>query len=77
MRQRLIDARADRWTLDTWPAERRRLFAIETGQIEDLYLLRRGVTEQLVTDGFEAATAYSTRLTSTNTSSSQAFGAPP
>ena len=53
MRQRLIDARADRWMLDTWLAERRRLFAIETGQIEDLYLLRRGVTEQLITEGFE------------------------
>lgn len=52
-RQRLEDRRADRSLMDIWLRERRRAFAIETGQIEDLYLLRRGVTEQLITEGFE------------------------
>lgn len=35
-----------------WLRERGRAFAIETGQIEGLYTLRRGVTEQLVAEGF-------------------------
>ena len=35
-----------------WLRERTRAFAIETGQIEGLYTLRRGVTEQLVAEGF-------------------------
>ncbi len=35
-----------------WLRERVRAFAIETGQIEGLYTLRRGVTEQLVAEGF-------------------------
>lgn len=35
-----------------WRRERTRAFAIETGQIEGLYTLRRGVTEQLVAEGF-------------------------
>ena len=34
-----------------WLRERNRAFAIETGQIEGLYTLRRGVTEQLVAEG--------------------------
>lgn len=33
-----------------WLRERVRAFAIETGQIEGLYTLRRSVTEQLVAD---------------------------
>ena len=52
-RQRLEDRRADRTLMDIWLRERKRAFAIETGEIEDLYHLRRGVTEQLVTEGFE------------------------
>ncbi|MYA87062.1 MAG: hypothetical protein F4X97_01160 [Boseongicola sp. SB0662_bin_57] len=32
---------------------RRRAFAIETGQIEGLYLLRHGVAKTLITEGFE------------------------
>ena len=35
-----------------WLRERVRAFAVETGQIEGLYTLRRGVTEQLVAEGF-------------------------
>ena len=55
MCDRLTAEGAERWMLDTWLAERQRLFAIETGQIEDLYRLKRGVTEQLITEGFESA----------------------
>ena len=53
VRRELEDRRVDRYLLDIWLRERRRAFAIETGQIEDLYHLRRGVTEQLITEGFE------------------------
>ena len=38
--------------MEGWLRERVRAFAIETGQIEGLYTLRRGVTEQLVAEGF-------------------------
>ena len=38
--------------VQSWLRERARAFAIETGQIEGLYTLRRGVTEQLVAEGF-------------------------
>ncbi len=40
--------------LDNWLRERRRGFAIETGQIENLYTLRRGVTEELVAEGLQS-----------------------
>ena len=39
--------------MDIWIREQNRAFAIETGQIEGLYLLRRGVTENLIAEGFE------------------------
>ncbi len=52
-RARLEDRKVDRTLMDIWLRERRRGFAIETGQIEGLYHLRRGVTEQLLTEGFE------------------------
>lgn len=42
---------ADRF-VEAWLAERNRAFAIETGQIEGLYTLKRGVTEQLIAEGF-------------------------
>ena len=42
---------ADRF-IEAWLAERNRAFAVETGQIEGLYTLKRGVTEQLVAEGF-------------------------
>ena len=51
-RARLQDPAVDRTLLDIWLRERARAFAIETGQIEGLYTLRRGVTEQLITEGF-------------------------
>ncbi|MCY3932325.1 MAG: Fic family protein [Acidobacteria bacterium] len=41
--------------LDGWLRERVRAFAVETGQIEGLYTLRRGVTEQLIAEGFAGA----------------------
>ena len=48
------DAAADGF-LEGWLRERVRAFALETGQIEGLYTLRRGVTEQFVAEGFGAA----------------------
>ena len=45
------DAAKERF-MQGWLRERVRAFAIETGQIEGLYTLRRGVTEQLVAEGF-------------------------
>ncbi len=38
-----------------WLRERVRAFSVETGQIEGLYTLRRGITEQLVAEGFAGA----------------------
>ena len=54
-RDRLGDPAIDRSAMDIWIREQNRAFAIETGQIEGLYLLRRGVTETLVVEGFEGA----------------------
>ncbi len=53
VRARLESTKTDRTGMDIWLREQRRAFAIETGQIEDLYLLRRGVTETLIAEGFE------------------------
>ena len=39
--------------LDKWLEERGRAFAIETGQIEGLYTLKTGITEQLIAEGLE------------------------
>lgn len=50
---RLEDRRIGREAMDLWLAEQKRDFAIETGQIENLYVLRRGVTETLISEGFE------------------------
>ena len=50
----------DQTALHLWTAERHRLFAIETGQIENLYTLKRGMTEMLVTEGLENAHASHT-----------------
>ena len=52
-RQALTRPGTDRLALDIFLRERRREFAIETGQIEGLYTLRRGITEQLITEGLE------------------------
>ena len=38
-----------------WTEERHRLFAIETGQIENLYTMRLGITEMLIAEGLENA----------------------
>ena len=43
----------DRYALEQWLREQRRAFAIENGQIEQLYTLRQGVTEQLIVEGLE------------------------
>lgn len=53
MRARLEDKSLDRSSMDLWLLSQRRAFAIETGQIEGLYLLKRGVTETLIAEGFE------------------------
>ena len=53
IRTRLEDPEIDRSAMDIWLAEQKRAFAIETGQVESLYLLRRGVTETLIAEGFE------------------------
>ena len=57
VRAKLQDPAVDRTLLDIWLRERNRAFAIETGQIEGLYTLRRGVTEQLIAEGFEGVRA--------------------
>ena len=53
VRHRLEDPAIDRSAMDVWLREQKRAFAIETGQVEGLYLLRRGVTETLIAEGFE------------------------
>ena len=53
VRRKLEDPAIDRSAMDIWLREQKRAFAIETGQIEGLYLLRRGVTETLIAEGFE------------------------
>ena len=45
------DPAKDRF-MEGWLRERVRGFAIETGQVEGLYTLRYGVTEQLIAEGF-------------------------
>ena len=52
-RKDLENPEIDRSSMDIWLREQNRAFAIETGQIEGLYELRRGVTETLITEGFE------------------------
>lgn len=58
MRRRLEDAAIDRSAVDIWLRERNHDFAIETDQIEGLYVLRRGVTETLNSEGFESARGH-------------------
>ena len=54
-RSALKEGSAAKRFLDGWLRERGRAFAIETGQIEGLYTLRQGVTEQLIAEGFAGA----------------------
>ena len=51
----LRDPVLDRSILDLWTEERHRLSAIETGQIENLYTMRLGMTEMLIAEGLENA----------------------
>ena len=53
VRHKLENPNIDRSAMDIWRQSKKRAFAIETGQIEGLYLLRRGVTETLIAEGFE------------------------
>ena len=46
--------------VSNWLAERQRAFAIETGQIEGLYTLKFGVTEQLMVEGLTGVVASHT-----------------
>ena len=54
-RRLLADPALDKTIMELWSKENRRLFAVENGQIENLYTLRRGITEELITHGFEGA----------------------
>ncbi len=60
LRQALTRPGTDRLALDIFLRERRREFAIETGQIEGLYTLKRGITEQLITEGLEGVRSIHT-----------------
>ena len=55
IRAGLKDQDEPRAFLDKWLEERGRAFAIETGQIEGLYTLKRGITEQLIAEGLSSA----------------------
>ena len=51
IRAKLKNRDEPRAFLDRWLEERGRAFAIETGQIEGLYTLKRGITNQLIAEG--------------------------
>ncbi|MDE2789208.1 MAG: Fic family protein [Paracoccaceae bacterium] len=53
-RHKLENPDIDRSLMDVWLKEQKRAFAIETGQIEGLYRLPAGITETLITEGFES-----------------------
>ena len=59
-RSALTEKGVERSILDTWLSCRRREFAIETGEIEGLYTLKRGITEQLIAEGLEGVTSAHT-----------------
>ena len=60
LKQQLTRKNVDKTLLSIWLAERRRAFAIETGQVEGLYTLKRGITEQLITEGLDGITSAHT-----------------
>ena len=60
VQEALKDKAAPRRFVHGWLEERAREFAIETGQIEGLYTMRRGVTAQLVAEGFDGVTGAHT-----------------
>ena len=51
LRSQMADADYENTLLDIWFEERKRHFAIATGEIEGLYTFRPGVTEHLITEG--------------------------
>ena len=53
IRAKLKDRDEPRAFIDKWLEERGRAFAIETGQIEGLYTLKAGITEQLIAEGLQ------------------------
>ena len=60
LRRVLTRPGSNRLALDIFLRERQREFAIETGQIEGLYTLKRGITEQLITEGLEGVRSIHT-----------------
>ncbi len=54
LRPQLESTKLDKKIMDIWSEERQRRFAIETGQVERLYIIPRGITEQLITEGLES-----------------------
>ncbi len=54
LRPQLESTKLDKNIIDIWSEERQRRFAIETGQVEGLYVIPRGITEQLITEGLES-----------------------
>ncbi len=54
LRPQLETTKLDKKIIDIWSEERQRRFAIETGQIEGLYVIPRCITEQLITEGLES-----------------------
>ena len=52
-RDRLEDSNFDRSLIDIWIKERNRGFAIGTGEVEGLSTLKRGIAEQLITEGLD------------------------
>ena len=60
LREKLMRPGTVRLALNIYMRERRREFAIETGQIEGLYTLKRGVAEQLMTEGLEGVRSIHT-----------------
>ena len=68
IRGALENPEIDRTSMDIWLLSQKRAFAIETGQIEGLYLLRRGVTDTLIAEGFEGVRgAHSATVIDDNT----------
>ena len=51
VKQQLTDESTDKSILNLWLQERHRAYAIGTGEVEGLYRFKRGVTEQLITEG--------------------------
>ena len=52
-KRKLTEKGTDRSSLNRLLDEQSRAFAIETGQIEGLYTIKEGITEQLIVEGFE------------------------